>query len=195
MGGSSYHYEEIATYCYKNKVKSKAIVFEKIEAIRDSFIANYLELKEKSKLPCLTIAMHGDFKNVRLGIRDGILIDKRVRDATGIIRETDDCERMDKITARIADQVAGDRTTEFVIDAINRGKHVIELLTHPRQWNSPFWIKFREEIQRIFKGLLMKLWRIKRIQRLKKLTLKVIEYYILLRIILIQNPISKNMFH
>lgn len=64
---------------------------------------------------------------------------------------------MSVITCRLADQVLGDNFTREAINAIERGEHVIELLTHPRQWNSPFFINLKEEIQRLCKQLYMRL--------------------------------------
>ena len=66
-----------------------------------------------------------------------------------------DAEHMDLITCRIADQVEGDNFTTKAIEAIERGEPVLELLTHPRQWNSPFWVNLKEEINRVCKQLYM----------------------------------------
>ena len=64
---------------------------------------------------------------------------------------------MNPITCRIADQAEGERFTKKAIEAIERGESVIELLTHPRQWNSPAWVNLKEELNRIFKQLYMRL--------------------------------------
>lgn len=37
-GEASYHYEEIATYCYKHRIRSKEVMLQHIEEIRDFFI-------------------------------------------------------------------------------------------------------------------------------------------------------------
>ena len=78
-----------------------------------------------------------------------------VRNKTGIIREAYDKEHMGVLTCRLADQILGDNFTKEAIGAIKRGEHVLELLTHPRQWNSPIIINLKEEIQRICKQLYM----------------------------------------
>ena len=80
-----------------------------------------------------------------------------MRSETGIVREAYDRERMDLLTCRIADQEALDFFTEKAISAIEGGEKVLELLTHPRQWNSPFWVNFKEEVTRLIKGIYMKL--------------------------------------
>lgn len=156
-GEASYHYEEIATYCYKHKIKSKELMLQHMEEIRDLFINQYSKFKEKTGQPCLTIASHGEFVNTKLGVQNTTIIDERVRKATGIVREAYDKPHMDMLTCRIADQVEMEHFTEKAIAAIERGEPVLELLTHPRQWNSPVWINLKEELNRVGKEFF---WRI-----------------------------------
>jgi hypothetical protein len=47
--------------------------------------------------------------------------------------------------------------TSKAIAAIERGEPVLELLTHPRQWNSPIWVNLKEEIGRVIRGLWMRI--------------------------------------
>ena len=128
-----------------------------IEEIRDLFISQYAKFKEMTGQPCLTIASHGDYVNSKFKIQNKVLIDERVRKTCGIIREAYDPKHMNHITCRIADQAEGERFTKKAIEAIERGESVIELLTHPRQWNSPAWVNLKEELNRIFKQLYMRL--------------------------------------
>ena len=154
-GEASYHYEEIATYCYRHHIKTKEKMLEYIEAIKDLFIEQYAKFKEKTGQTCLTIASHGDYINTRFKFQNKELIDERVRKATGVVREAYDEPHMKLLTCRIADQVEMDRFTEKAIAAIERGEPVLELLTHPRQWNSPIWVNLKEEIGRVFKQIYM----------------------------------------
>ena len=156
-GESSYHYEEIALYCSQYRKLSKEFVNEHLEDIRNLFISNYLKFKEKTGHPCLTVAAHGDFINVKLKLSNSIIVDDRVRKETGILREAYDAAHMNALTCRIADQVERGKFVQKSIDAINRGEPVLELLTHPRQWNSPFWINLKEEFCRLYRELYMKL--------------------------------------
>ena len=156
-GEASYHYEEIATYCYKHRIRSKEVMWQHIEEIRDFFISQYAKFKEKTGQPCLTIASHGDFINTRFQVQNKELIDERVRKACGIVREAYDAPHMDLLTCRIADQVEMEQFTEKAIAAIERGEPVLELLTHPRQWNSPVWVNLKEEIGRVMRGLWMRM--------------------------------------
>lgn len=158
-GEASYHYEEIATYCYKHRIKSKDIMMQHIEDIRDLFISQYAKFKQKTRQPCLTIASHGDFVNTKLGVQNTTIIDERVRKATGIVREAYDRPHMDLLTCRIADQVEMEQFPTKAIAAIERGEPVLELLTHPRQWNSPVWVNLKEELNRVCKEIYWRLLR------------------------------------
>lgn len=156
-GESSYHFEEIATYCYKNRIKDKGTMLEHIEEIRDMFIKQLLLFRDKTKQPCLTIASHGEFVNSKIHVPNTVLIDDRVRKESNICREAYDTQHMDLLSCRIADQVEMEKFTEKAIDAIERGEPILELLTHPRQWNSPLWVNMKEEINRFCKEIFWRL--------------------------------------
>lgn len=158
-GEASYHYEEIATYCYAHKIKSKEKMLQHIEEIRDLFISQYAKFKEKTGQPCLTVASHGEFVNTKIKVQNTTIIDERVRKATGIVREAYDRPHMDLLTCRIADQVEMEQFPAKAIDAIERGEPVLELLTHPRQWNSPVWVNLKEELNRACKEIYWRLLR------------------------------------
>lgn len=156
-GEASYHYEEVATYCYKHRIRTKSEMLEHIEEIRDFFIAQYEKFKTYTGQPCLTIASHGDYVNTKFKFQNNEMIDERVRTACGFLREAYDKEHMSRLTCRIADQVERENFANKAVAAIERGEPVIELLTHPRQWNSPVWVNLKEEINRVCKGLYMRL--------------------------------------
>ena len=156
-GESSYHYEEIASFCYQHRIRKKDDAIERMEEIRDLFIVNIEKFRKKTGMSCLTVASHGDYVNTKFQFQNKELMNERVRKETGIIREAYDPEHMSALTFRIADQVEGDKTTAKVLEALERGEPVLEVLTHPRQWNSPIWVNLKEEIVRICKGLYMRL--------------------------------------
>lgn len=156
-GEASYHYEEIASYCYKHRIRSKELMWQHIEEIRDFFISQIAKFRAKTGQPCLTIASHGDYVNTKFGVQNKELIDERVRKTCGIVREAYDAPHMNLLTCRIADQVEMEHFTEKAIAAIERGEPVLELLTHPRQWNSPIWINLKEELGRVARGLWMRM--------------------------------------
>lgn len=156
-GEASYHYEEVASYCYKHHIKDNPTMMSHLENIRDFFISQYAKFKDLTGQPCLTVASHGDFVNSIVGAPSLILMDDRVRKECGIVREAYDSEHMDMLTCRIADQVEMENFTSKAIAAIERGEPVLELLTHPRQWNSPIWVNLNEEVSRVVKGLIMRI--------------------------------------
>lgn len=149
----SYHYEELSDYIYHHRIKNLRGLDNYIDGVRDHFIANLRDFRKKSGQPCLTVASHGDFINTKLHKQNTIIVNDRVRKECNIIREAYDLPHINAITCRIADQSSKDFTKESV-DAIERGEHVIELLTHPRQWNSSIWVNLKEEIIRALKGLI-----------------------------------------
>ena len=156
-GEASYHFEEIATYCYKHRIRSKEVMLHHIEDIKDLFIEQFAKFKKDTGQPCLTIASHGDYVNTKFQYQNKELIDDKVRKTCGILREAYDKLHMNALTCRIADQTEMERFTDKAIAAIERGEPVLELLTHPRQWNSPIWVNLKEEIGRVAKEIYMKL--------------------------------------
>lgn len=156
-GEASYHFEEIATFCYKHRIRSKEVVISKMEEVRDMFIANIAKFRKDTGMKCLTVASHGDYVNTKFQLQSKELMSDRVREATGIIREAYDHEHFDLLSCRYADQDERDNFTSMAIDAIKRGEPVLELLTHPRQWNSPVWINLKEEMGRVIRGLYLRL--------------------------------------
>lgn len=156
-GEASYHFEEIATYCYKHRIRSKDVMLQHIDEIRDLFRTQIVKFRAKTGQPCVTISSHGDYVNFVFKIQNKALIDENVRKECGIMREAYDADHMNLLTCRIADQAEMEQFTERAIAAIERGEQVLELLTHPRQWNSPMWVNLKEEINRVCKGLYMRL--------------------------------------
>lgn len=152
-GEASYHYEELASYAYCNHIKDKTEVLRHIDEIRELFIRNYNMMKAKSHLPLLTVASHGDFVNKKIGITNVLIVNDQVREKNGIIREAYDDEHMKYITYRIADH-SSPNFMELALAAIERGEPIIELLTHPRQWNSNIRVNLKENITRCCKGLM-----------------------------------------
>ena len=156
-GEASYHFEEMATYCYKHRIRSKEVMMQHIEEIRELFVNQIAKFREKTGQPCVTIASHGDYVNSKFKIQNKELVDAQVRKTCGIQREAYDPEHMNVLTCRIADQVEMGQFPDKAIAAIEKGEPVLELLTHPRQWNSPFWVNLKEEINRVCKQLYMRI--------------------------------------
>lgn len=152
-GEASYHYEELAVYCYQHRIKNKQNINSHLDAIRKLFVKNYSDVKKKSGLPCLTIASHGDFVNAILELPNTILIDSDIRKECNIVREAYDNVHMNCLSYRIADQNC-ENFSQDAVAAMKRGEKVLELLMHPRQWNSPLLLNLKEEIRRLYRGFM-----------------------------------------
>lgn len=155
-GEAAYHYEEIASYCLKKRVKSKKEAVEALPVIRDQFLKNFRYLKENTKLQMQTVASHGDFVNVKLGLPNWHIVDDDIRKKTGILREAYDNEQMKYVTFRLADQTSVNYTNE-AIQALRAKEKVVYLLTHPAQWRADIWVNLKMNIDRGVKGIYYKL--------------------------------------
>lgn len=156
-GEASYHYEEVATYAYRHRLRSADTVKSNMESIRALFVENLKRFRKVTGLPCVTVASHGDYVNTKLQLQSKELMCDNIRQECGILREAYDKEHFDLLTCRIADQVEVNNFTNKALEAIKRGEPVLELLTHPRQWNSPVWVNLKENVTRVLKGLYMNL--------------------------------------
>lgn len=100
----SYHYEEIATFAKQKHIKMQNEIQSNIEEIRKIFRDNYIKFKELTGLPCKTVASHGEWINRALKIANYTLLNDKLRQDLGIIRETHDQETEKYVTYRNADQ-------------------------------------------------------------------------------------------
>lgn len=101
---ASYHYEEIATYAKRHRLKSRAEVEAHMPAIRALFAENYRRIKALTGLPLHTVASHGDWLNRRLGvINHELLQDRGLREELGIELEAYDLVLLQHYTQRFSD--------------------------------------------------------------------------------------------
>ena len=155
-GEASYHYEEIATWCYKHRVRRKEEVLEHLDEFQSMFAQNVELIREKYGVPVLTVSSHGEYVNRKLDVDNKIIASRKVLDKCGIIIDAYDEGFKQKCIARIHDH---DRDN-FVADvrrAISAGVPVIEILTHPRQWGASFFTNLLDDVNRFFKQIYMNL--------------------------------------
>ena len=155
-GEATYHYEEIATWCYKHRETRKDEVLRHLEEFRSMFVKNVCELRKEYGVPILTVSSHGEYVNRKIEIDNKIIASREVLDQCGIIIDAYDEDYKSKCTIRIHDHNCND-FAEAVMDAINKEEHVIEILTHPRQWGASPFVNLLDDINRFFKQLYMKL--------------------------------------
>lgn len=138
---ASYHYEEVATFAKRHRLRRADDVRARFPEIRELFIRNYTSIRERLGLSMATVASHGDFANRKLQIiNHELLRDPDLRRHCGI-----ECESYDTDLLRHFDLYISDRphpvyyypTSPF--DALGRHQRIC-LLTHPVQWETN-WIE------------------------------------------------------
>lgn len=155
----SYHYEEIATYAEKYRIKSPNEIYTHMESIRELFLENLEVFRKKLRVASSTVASHGDFVNVHLKLPNWYLCNDDVRKKGGIKVEAYDPFLMNFVTCRIADlgDIDGIWTPRGFYDSVSSNENVIYILVHPRQWYSRIYSNMKADFIRIKEGFSYKL--------------------------------------
>ena len=102
---ASYHYEEIASFAKKFKIKDPALIRSRLPEIRDMFRKNFFWLERQLGKKIRTVASHGDFANRLLKLNNNeILADQSLRTECGIECEAYDPEFLANVDIYIADR-------------------------------------------------------------------------------------------
>jgi hypothetical protein len=151
---ASYHYEELATYAKKNRIKDPTALRERMPEIRSNFIANFSRIEKQLGMKMRTVASHGDFANRRLEVNNTeILDDAHLRKTCGIGCEAYDRALLDHIDIYIADRPAPQFYYPISpLDAI-RGLRRICLVTHPRQVETNWKENTKDNLFRFYEGM------------------------------------------
>jgi hypothetical protein len=151
---ASYHYEELATYAKRYKIKDAAMLRERLPEIRMDFISNFTRIEQQVGKKMRTVASHGDFANRKLKINNTeILADQELRQRCGIEAETYDRHLMDNADIYISDMPP----PEFYrpcspLEALGRHRRIY-LLTHPRNFEANWKANTNENLFRVYEGL------------------------------------------
>ena len=134
---ASYHYEEVATFAKRHRLRRGDDVRARFPEIRELFVRNFMRIGERLGRPMTTVASHGDFANRRLQvINHELLNDPALRRRCGI-----ECESYDADLLRHFDVYISDRPHPMYyapvspFDALGRHDRIC-LLTHPVQWET-----------------------------------------------------------
>jgi hypothetical protein len=134
---ASYHYEEVATYAKRHRMRCGQEVRARFPEIRDLFVRNFMRIGEHLGTPMTTVASHGDFANRRLKvINHELLSDPGLRRRCGI-----ECESYDADLLRHFDVYISDRPHPVYyyplspFEALGRYERIC-FLTHPLQWET-----------------------------------------------------------
>jgi hypothetical protein len=151
---ASYHYEELATYAKKHKIKDAAALRDRLPEIRTDFFANFSRIEQCFGVKMRTVAGHGDFANRKLKVNNTeILADPQLRQRCGIEVETYDRTLMENIDIYITDRPP----PQFYYpssphDALGRHRRIY-LLTHPRRLDTNWKANTKENLFRVYQGL------------------------------------------
>lgn len=140
-GEASYHFEEVADYAKRHRIRSGEEVRKRFPEIRAQFERNLGQITGRLGLRLATVASHGDFANRRLNvINHELLRDEELRRRCGI-----ECESYDAELLRGFDLYISDRKHPVYFhplspfEALGRYQRIC-LLTHPVQWETN-WIE------------------------------------------------------
>lgn len=138
---ASYHYEEVADFAKRHRLRSADAVRQRFPEIRELFARNVGQIVERLGMPLTTVASHGDFANRRLKvINHELLRDEALRRRCGI-----ECESYDAALLRCFDIYISDRKHPVYyyplspFEALGKYRHIC-LLTHPVQWETN-WVE------------------------------------------------------
>lgn len=152
---ASYHYEELATFAKKKRIKRPVEVLRKLPEIKDEFIANFQAIQKHLGTKMITVASHGDFANRKLQLHNTIILnDPKVRHQCGIQCEAYDLSLMNSIDIYISDRPHPQYFYPITPrEAIGRHRRVY-LLTHPRQFETNWAANTKENFARLYQSLM-----------------------------------------
>jgi hypothetical protein len=151
-----YHYEELATVAKEHGLTRAEQTSAVMAEIRARFKHNLRQFRVRTGLPIDTVASHGDFANRKLGMENTELLqDEAMRRETQIECEAYDSALRDHVSTLHSDvEHPGDWAPEDPRLAIERGEHVVHVLTHPRNWHAYWTRNLADEFGRVREGLL-----------------------------------------
>lgn len=155
---ASYHYEEIADFAKRNRIRKGEDVRRRLPEIRELFERNLDRIAGRLGRPLATVASHGDFANRRLQvINHELLRDAALRQRCGIECESYDAELLGAFDIYITDRkhpVYYSPLSPF--DALGRYDRIC-LLTHPVQWETNWLESTRCNFRRLVEEMA---WRV-----------------------------------
>lgn len=155
---TGYHYEELATFEKKSKLKDVSKIRESLPQCRTLFIKDIERFRSTTNSPSLTVASHGDFINTKYKIQNAeVLADSEIRKKAGIIVEAYDDVVNCPIQARFADQILLEKFPNEVIKGIDSGFNIIMTLTHPRNWETDVIANTKDNVCRFWQGIIYNL--------------------------------------
>lgn len=151
---ASYHYEELATFAKRNRIKSPAQLLGRLSEIKEEFIHNFKTIEKTLGRKMSTVASHGDFANRRLKLHNTLILgDDHVRATCGITCEAYDVALMSNTDIYISDRPY---PQDFYPISPRQALHQharIYLLTHPRQFETNWTENTKENFSRLYQSM------------------------------------------
>ena len=154
---ASYHFEELASYCKINHIKSKQEALEGLDEIKSIFKLNVEMIEKEASIKIQSVASHGDFVNRKLNVINNVVTDDlSLRKELGIVCETYDSILMDSFDLYISDKpypVYFSPTSPF--DALKEPdkNSIICMTSHPRQWETNWIVSTIDNVGRVIEGI------------------------------------------
>lgn len=150
---ASYHYEEVADYAKRHRIRSADELRRHFPAIRAEFARNFERIANGLGQAMATVASHGDFANRRLKVINHELLDAPLRARCGI-----ECESYDAALLGQFDLYVSDRPypvyyhPQSPFAALGRARRIC-FLTHPVQWETNWGESTRCNVRRLAEEL------------------------------------------
>ena len=150
---ASYHYEELATFAKKHRIRDAASVQARMPEIRETFTRNFCSIEQRLGTKMTTVASHGDFANRRLKLNNTELLkDQQLREHCGIR-----CEAYDHALLQSFDFYVADRPHPKYFhpsspdDALGQYRRIC-YLSHPRQFETNWIENTKDNLFRFYEG-------------------------------------------
>lgn len=153
-GEASYHYEEIASYCKRYRIRKKEQVIQNLPEIKEMFRMNFRSIETRLGYKLQTVASHGDFVNRKLKIANHFLLQQDLRDELNIAAEAYDSVITSHYSVTVSDKphpVCFSPANP--LEVIERDYHIIYLITHPRHWRTNFIVNTKDNLLRFKEGI------------------------------------------
>ena len=167
----SLHFETIADFVKQHKITTKDELYKtnfKQECLHDLKL-NLDYFRNKFKLPCLTIASHGEYENALVQTSNNVLTEDTASYAyLGIKLEAYDKNFIENVvTAYISDcpieYNEGYRYGITPMEAMNNNEKFICFLSHPNHWHYNFYNQCRKILKTMIKKPIKKYENFKRV--------------------------------
>lgn len=153
-GEASYHFETVSEFATKNNIidRRELMRFEFVKPCLEQLRNELVNIRNTTKLPCITIASHGAKRNVQVQTENHYITKgKEAHKFLGILLESYDDDFLESVSCYISDCTienhGGYRYGRNPIEAINDNENMILFLSHPNHWNYSYLHRLKKIIK------------------------------------------------